>query len=481
MASDIGMIGLAVMGQNLALNMEKHGWKVSVYNWTADLTKKFQEGAAKGKSFHISYDLSDFVASLIKPRKIMLMIRAGNAVDSVIESLKDLLEEGDVIIDGGNSEYSDTERRCALLRRECGIHFVGAGVSGGEEGALKGPAIMPGGDEEGRSAVLPILESISAKASDKSPCCRWIGKGGSGHFVKMVHNGIEYADMQLISEAYFLMKRALSLSNSKMADVFEKWNEGRLSSYLIEITAKILRRKDSMGEGELLDKILDAAGQKGTGKWSVINALEYGVPLHLISTSVFERNLSSLKDLRNEAASLFEKNTPSAFTEGDIDKIGNSLYASKLISYAQGFALLKKASEEHDWQIDLKSVAEIWRGGCIIRSAFLDKIARAYENTSLHHMLFDEFFKEEFLSALPSLREIVSKAALSAVSLPAMSSALNYFYALTTKNSAANLIQAQRDYFGAHTFERTDKARGEHFHEDWTDLGGTAQSSVYNA
>lgn len=480
MASDIGMIGLAVMGQNLALNMENHGWKVSVYNWTPDLTEKFQEGAAKGRNFHISYDLADFVASLSRPRKIMLMIRAGTAVDSVIESLKGLLEAGDVIIDGGNSEYCDTERRYALLH-ECGIHFVGAGVSGGEEGALKGPAIMPGGDEEARDAVLPILSSISAKADDGRPCCSWMGKGGSGHFVKMVHNGIEYADMQLISEAYFLMKRALSLSNAEMADIFEKWNDGRLSSYLIEITAKILRRKDSMGEGELLDKILDAAGQKGTGKWSVINALEYGVPLHLISTAVFERNLSSLKDLRSAASSLFPLSKNSAFTEGDIDKIRDSLYASKLISYAQGFALLKKASEEHNWKIDLKAVAEIWRGGCIIRSAFLNKIAHAYENLSLKHMLFDGYFRDEILSALPSLRETVSKSALSGTALPAMSSALNYFYALTTECSAANLIQAQRDYFGAHTFERLDRPRGEHFHEDWTDLGGKVSSSVYNA
>lgn len=479
--SNIGLIGLAVMGQNLALNMERNGYRVSVYNRTGSVVDEFIEGAAAGKKFQGFKELKEFVASIERPRKIMLMVKAGGPVDAVIAQLIPLLDKGDIIIDGGNSQYTDTERRVEELYKH-GLHFVGSGVSGGEEGALNGPSVMPGGAPEAKDEVLPILQKIAAKAPDGEPCCYWVGSGGSGHFVKMIHNGIEYGDMQLISEAYFMMKNTLGFDNEKMSEIFGEWNKGVLDSYLVEITSDILKRKDPEGEGYLIDKILDAAGQKGTGKWTVINSLEYGIPLNLIATAVYERSLSALKDLRVQAEDRFGAHLlPIAFSGQPVEKIEKALYASKLVSYAQGFQVISTASEEHGWDLDLVSIAKLWRAGCIIRSSFLNKIAEAYaKNPSLKHLLFDDYFQNEISSALQGWREVVSVATLSGLPMPAISSALNYFHSLVTSNGSANMIQAQRDYFGAHTFERKDKPRGEHFHEDWADLGGHVSSTVYN-
>lgn len=479
--AQIGLIGLAVMGANLALNLERNGYRVSVYNRSGDTVDKFITGRAAGKNFEGHKELTTFVASLERPRKIIMMIKAGSAVDAVIEQLLPLLDEGDILIDGGNSLYTDTERRVEELRGR-GILYVGCGISGGEEGALNGPSIMPGGNEAARPHVMPILERIAAKADDGTACCNWVGGGGSGHFVKMIHNGIEYGDMQLISEAYFVMKQVLAYSNDEMAERFDKWGQGSLSSYLIEITAQILRRRDSETGGYLIDMILDAAGQKGTGKWSVINSLEYGIPLNLISTAVYERSLSALKELRTQADALYQlKPLPVPFV-GDADKaIAAALYASKLVSYAQGFQLMAAASAERGWGLDLANVARLWRGGCIIRSSFLNHIAQAYERDgALQHLLFDPYFKEQITQALGEWREVVAVATRVGLPIPAISSALNYFHSLTTARLSANMIQAQRDYFGAHTFERTDKPRGEYFHEDWIGLGGDAFSTVYN-
>ncbi|MDO4771198.1 decarboxylating NADP(+)-dependent phosphogluconate dehydrogenase [Porphyromonas sp.] len=480
--SHIGLIGLAVMGENLALNMERNGFRVSVYNRSAEQVDRFMNGRAAGKNFVGCKDVAGFVASLERPRKIVMMIKAGSPVDQVVDQLLPHLEAGDILIDGGNSNYIDTERRVADPHAK-GVHFVGCGISGGEEGALNGPSIMPGGAAEAREHVMPILQKIAAKAGDGSPCCDWVGGGGSGHFVKMIHNGIEYGDMQLISEAYFIMKKILNYDNDRMADVFGEWNRGKLDSYLIEITEAILRRKDGETGGHLIDVILDAAGQKGTGKWSVINSLEYGIPLNLISTAVYERSISALKDLRVEAGRLYNPYlVPIPFTGRETEKIATALYASKLVSYAQGFQLMAEASKERGWELNLSNVARLWRGGCIIRSSFLNKIAEAYErNPQLPHLLFDEYFKEEMTKSLEDWREVVALGARVGLPIPAYSSALNYFHSLTTARLSANMIQAQRDYFGAHMFERVDRPRGEFFHEDWVGLGGDAESTVYNA
>lgn len=479
--SNIGLIGLAVMGQNLALNMERNGYRVSVYNRTETVVDQFISGPAAGKNFRGFKELKGFVASIERPRKIMLMVKAGAPVDAVIAQLIPLLEDGDIIIDGGNSQYEDTERRVHELYSR-GIYFVGSGVSGGEEGALNGPSIMPGGAVEAKNEVLPILQKIAAKAPDGEPCCYWVGGGGSGHFVKMIHNGIEYGDMQLISEAYFMMKNTLGYDNEHMADIFEEWNHGKLDSYLVQITSEILRRKDPEGEGYLIDKVLDAAGQKGTGKWTVINSLEYGIPLNLIATAVYERSLSALKDLRMQAQARFGAHLlPVSFSSNAVNKIEQALYAAKLVSYAQGFQVIGAASTQRNWNLDLVAIAKLWRAGCIIRSSFLNKIAEAYTtNSELQHLLFDEYFSKEILESLSGWREVVSVATLSGLPIPAISSALNYFHSLTTGNGSANMLQAQRDYFGAHTFERKDRARGEHFHEDWADLGGNVSSTVYS-
>ena len=456
--TDIGLIGLAVMGENLALNMESKGWYVSVYNRTVPgveegVVDRFMNSRAKGKNIEGFTDIKAFVDSIATPRKIMMMVRAGSPVDELMEQLFPLLSPGDILIDGGNSNYEDTNRRVKLAESK-GFLFVGSGVSGGEEGALNGASIMPGGSEKAWSEVKPILQSIAAKAPDGTPCCQWVGPAGSGHFVKMIHNGIEYGDMQLIAEAYWVMKNLIDLNNEEMADVFARWNEGKLRSYLIEITANILRHKDKTG-GYLIDKILDAAGQKGTGKWSVINAMELGMPLGLIATAVFERSLSAQKDLRR--------------------------LASKLVSYAQGFAVLQRASDASDWHLDLASIARMWRGGCIIRSVFLNDIAAAFEAPDKpKHLLLAPYFREEIKTLLSGWKSLVAEAMKEELPVPAFSSALNYFYSLTSADLPANLVQAQRDYFGAHTFERKDELRGQFFHENWTGHGGDTKSGTYN-
>lgn len=482
--SDIGLIGLAVMGENLALNMERNGFQVSVYNRAegaeANVVSNFISGRGAGKRFQGYTDLAQFVQSLERPRKIMMMIRAGKPVDLVIEGLLPYLEAGDIVIDGGNSNWEDSERREATLRQR-GIYFVGAGISGGEEGALNGPAIMPGGAVEAWPHIQPIFERIAAKApEDGLPCCSWVGGGGSGHFVKMVHNGIEYGDMQLIAEAYWVMKHQHGLDNDQMGQIFEEWNRGQLSSYLIEISAQILKHREASGT-HLIDSILDTAGQKGTGKWSVINSLEYGTPLNLIASAVYERSLSSNKALRLKASETFAQTVSTKATATSIEDLRQSLYASKLVSYAQGFVLMQQASRERGWGLDLASVAKLWRAGCIIRSSFLAQISEAYErNTELEHLLLDEYFAAEIRTALPSWKQVVAESLISEVPVPAFSSSLNYFLSLRSRELPANMIQAQRDFFGAHTFERKDAPRGQFFHEDWTGRGGKTASTTYN-
>ena len=482
--SNIGLIGLAVMGENLALNMERNGFQVSVYNRAegaeAHVVEHFMSGRGAGKNFLGFTELRDFVESLERPRKIMMMIRAGRPVDLVIEALLPFLSEGDVIIDGGNSNWQDSERRGAELRQR-GVYFVGCGISGGEEGALNGPAIMPGGAREAWPLIEPIFTRIAAKAEDGMPCCAWIGAGGSGHFVKMVHNGIEYGDMQLIAEAYGVLCTVAGKTNDEMAEIFASWNEGKLSSYLIEITAEILRHREPDGS-YLIDKILDAAGQKGTGKWSVINSLEYGQPLNLIATAVYERSLSAAVELRQEASSVYLRSQRTLdFTEADTLALQRSLYASKIVSYAQGFALLQEASKENKWSLDLSSIARIWRNGCIIRSAFLSDIAEAYEaQPDLQHLLLAPFFQHEIKDAKADWARTVATAIASECSVPAFSAALNYFFSLTTRRLPANMLQAQRDFFGAHTFERVDHPRGVFFHENWTGRGSDTSSTTYN-
>lgn len=484
--SDIGLIGLAVMGENLALNMANHGWNVSVYNRTVPgveegVVERFIGGRAKGKSISGYTDIASFVASIDQPRKIMMMVRAGKPVDELMEQLFPHLSAGDILIDGGNSNFEDTNRRVALCE-EKGFRFVGSGVSGGEEGALNGASIMPGGSKEAWESVKPILQSIAAKAEDGSPCCQWVGPQGAGHFVKMIHNGIEYGDMQLISEAYWVLKQIGGMNNEELADVFDEWNRGKLRSYLIEITAQILRHRQADGS-YLIDKILDAAGQKGTGKWSVINAMELGMPLGLIATAVFERSLSALKDTRVSAAHQFARPALKVAVDKKelVSQVFSALYASKLVSYAQGFSVLQTASDKFDWQLDMASIARLWRGGCIIRSIFLNNIAQAYEaDQKPEHLLLAPYFKDEINQLIDGWKSLVATALTLDVPVPAFSSALNYFFSLTSANLPANLIQGQRDYFGAHTFERTDSPRGEHFHENWTGHGGNTQSGTYN-
>ena len=484
--TDIGLVGLAVMGENLALNMADRGWNVSVYNRTVPgveegVVVRFVNGRAKGKSIEGYTDIAEFVTSIATPRKIMMMVRAGSAVDELMEQLFPHLSEGDILIDGGNSNYEDTNRRVALAEKK-GFRFVGTGVSGGEEGALNGASIMPGGSESAWPEVKPILQSIAAKASDGTPCCQWIGPAGSGHFVKMIHNGIEYGDMQLIAEAYWVMKNLLGLDNGQMAEIFADWNEGKLRSYLIEITANILRHKDRSG-GYLIDKILDTAGQKGTGKWSVINAMELGMPLGLIATAVFERSLSVQKGLRETASKQFVcRRSQAVYNKSEMVKdIYSALYASKLVSYAQGFAVLQRASDAFAWNLDLASIARMWRGGCIIRSIFLNDIATAFEaKDKPKHLLLAPYFKNEMQLLLSGWKHLVAQSMKEELPVPAFSSALNYFYSLVSVKLPANMIQAQRDYFGAHAFERTDELRGQFFHENWTGHGGDTKSGTYN-
>ena len=479
--ADIGLIGLAVMGENLVMNMESKGFTVAVFNRTVSKVDAFVEGRAKGKNIIGTRSLEELVETLEKPRRVMLMVKAGKPVDDFIEMLIPLLDEGDIIIDGGNSHFPDTERRVKYLESK-GLLFIGTGVSGGEQGALKGPSIMPGGSPEAWQYVKPIFQSIAAKVDGK-PCCDWVGEGGAGHYVKMVHNGIEYGDMQLIAEAYLLMRDMLKLSNDEMAEIFSKWNKGKLDSYLIEITADILAYKDEENK-YAIDYIMDTAGQKGTGKWTAIAALEEGIPLTLIGEAVFARCLSHDKGARIRAEGILGKNSPNAPENAEefIANIENALYAAKVISYAQGYVLLATAAKTYGWNLNFGGIALMWRGGCIIRSAFLGKIYEAFmDNPKLENLLFAPYFAENMKEAIPCLRKVCSKAIEEGVAVPAMSSALSYFDGLRTANSGANMIQAQRDYFGAHTYERTDKPAGEFFHTNWTGEGGDTKSGVYNA
>ncbi len=479
--SDIGLIGLAVMGENLVMNMESKGYSVSVFNRTVQKVSAFINGRAKGKNITGTYSLQEFVNSLKKPRKIMLMVKAGKPVDDFIGTLIPYLEKGDIIIDGGNSHFPDTIRRSKKVE-ENGLLYIGTGVSGGEEGALKGPSIMPGGSPDAWPHVKPILQAISAKVEDGSPCCDWVGENGAGHFVKMVHNGIEYGDMQLICEAYHVMKELLGMSPDEMHDVFKEWNEGELSSYLIEITRDILAYKDEDGN-PIIDKILDTAGQKGTGKWTGIAALDEGVPLTLIGEAVFSRCLSAMKEDRVEASKVLSGPIPQ-FT-GDkkemIEDIRKALYASKIVSYAQGYTLMRAAAKTYGWNLNYGGIALMWRGGCIIRSTFLGKIKEAYDkNPNLTNLLLDPFFKEKVENAQNSWRKVTAAALSNGIPVPAFTTALCYFDGFRSARLPANLLQAQRDYFGAHTYERVDSPRGEFFHTNWTGHGGNTSATTYS-
>ena len=478
--ADIGLIGLAVMGQNLVLNMADHGYHVAVYNRTTTRVDEFINGPAKDKKITGTHSMEEFVAALQAPRKVMLMVKAGEVVDRFIDALIPLLEPGDVIIDGGNSYYPDSTRRTAYLR-EKGLRFIGTGISGGEEGARHGPSIMPGGDPEAWPLVKDIFQSIAAKV-DGEPCCQWVGQDGAGHFVKMVHNGIEYGDMQLICEAYALMQHALDMSYERMHEVFTEWNTGVLDSYLIEITADILAMKDEDGE-PLLDKILDTAGQKGTGKWTGINALDLGVPLTLIGEAVFARVLSSLKDERVRAAPVLgprPEKTVSGSEADNVRALHDALYASKIISYAQGFMLMREAAKEQGWDLNYGDIALMWRGGCIIRSAFLGNIKAAYDaDPQLENLVLDEFFTTALKSSETGWRNAATLAVNNGIPAPAFVSALAYFDGYRSERLPANMLQAQRDYFGAHSYERVDKPRGEFFHTDWIGSGGKVASTTY--
>lgn len=477
--SDIGLIGLAVMGQNLVLNMADHGYRVTVYNRSADKTETFLQQRVEDRPIIGAYSLEEFVDSLSVPRKVMLMVKAGEVVDHFIELLLPLLEKGDIIIDGGNSLYTDSDRRTKYLE-EKGILFIGTGVSGGEEGARFGPSIMPGGNPKAWASVKPIFQDIAAKSHDEA-CCDWVGQGGAGHYVKMVHNGIEYGDMQLITEAYQLMREGLGLSADECQQIFAEWNQGVLDSYLIEITANILSFKDEDGE-PLVDKILDAAGQKGTGKWTGISSLDLGIPLTLITESVYSRCLSSLKTERQKAAGIFPKQ-PVALSvdkQETLTAIHDALYASKIISYTQGYMLMSEAAKEFGWELNYGGIALMWRGGCIIRSTFLGEIKAAYDTQpDLQNLLHANFFESAIKGAESNWRKAIIFGIQSQIPTPALSSALAFFDGYRSATLPANLLQAQRDYFGAHTYERVDKPRGEFFHTDWIQSGGNVSSTTY--
>ncbi len=479
--ADIGLIGLAVMGQNLVLNMDDHGFKVAVFNRTAQVTRDFMNTRAAGRENIKSYEsLQNFCSVLKRPRKIIIMVKAGAVVDRVIEQLLPFLEDGDIIIDGGNSHFPDTNRRMNTLQ-EKGILFVGCGVSGGEEGARKGPSLMPGGNPLAWPRVKPVLQAISAKA-DGEACCDWVGEEGAGHYVKMVHNGIEYGDMQLIAEAYHLMKEGLGMDCDAMSLCFKEWNNGPLDSYLIEITGEILAYKDEDGL-PLIDKIRDTAGQKGTGKWTGIAALDAGIPLTLIGEAVFSRCLSSLKSERLKAGKLYTSPAGEAPKDkaGFLQDLEQALLGAKLISYAQGFMLLRQAASEYRWNLNYGAIALMWRGGCIIRSTFLKNIKEAFdENPNLENLLQAPYFKGIMEKSLPSWRRVVIQAVRQGIPLPAMSSALAFFDGYRSPRLPASLLQAQRDYFGAHSYERLDRPEGQFFHTDWTGEGGGTPASTYS-
>jgi len=479
---DFGLIGLAVMGENLVLNIERNGFSVAVFNRTVAKVDTFMEGRAKDKNIKGCHSIEELVASLERPRKIMLMVKAGKAVDSFIDMLIPHLEPGDIIIDGGNSHFPDSIRRTEYVESK-GLLYIGTGVSGGEEGALLGPSIMPGGSNKAWPEVKTIFQAVSAKVEDGSPCCDWVGENGAGHFVKMVHNGIEYGDMQMITETYQMMKLGLGMDNAAMEAVFTKWNEGKLDSYLIEITRDILGYKNEEGQ-YVLELIMDRAGQKCTGKWTAIEALNQGQPLTLIGEAVFARCLSALKEERVAAS----KQLPGAGTTFEGDKVQlvadleQALYASKIVSYAQGYQLMRAAAAEYGWNLNYGGIALMWRGGCIIRSVFLGKIKEAFDkDPGLVNLLLDPFFKQEVIQALPAWRRVVMKAVELGITVPALSTALAYYDGYRSERLPANLLQAQRDYFGAHTYERVDKSRGEFFHTNWTGRGGTTSASTYIA
>ncbi len=480
--ADIGLVGLAVMGENLVLNMERHGFTVAVHNRTTAKVVGFVNGRARGKNIIGFLALPELVRSLKTPRRVMLMVKAGAAVDELIEQLVPLLDPGDIIIDGGNSHFTDTIRRTRYVETK-GLLFIGTGVSGGEEGALLGPSIMPGGSPAAWRHMKPIFQAIAAKVADGTACCDWVGDDGAGHFVKMVHNGIEYGDMQLICESYQIMKELLGMSPDEMHDVFESWNEGDLDSYLIEITRDILAFKDSDGAA-LVDKILDTAGQKGTGKWTTVAALDSGVPLTLIGEAVWARSLSAMKAERVEASRILRGPTP--VFDGDrkafLADLAKALYASKIISYAQGYDLMRAAAREYQWRLDYGGIALLWRGGCIIRSAFLGRIKQAYDNNpALTSLLLDPFFKDHIAASQDAWRRVVATAVTNGIWIPAHATALSYFDGFRNGRLPANLLQAQRDYFGAHMYERLDRPRGQFFHTNWTGRGGETASTAYVA
>lgn len=481
--ADIGLIGLAVMGENLVLNMERNGFTVAVFNRTVSKVDDFIKGRGQGKKFVGAHSIPELVNALQKPRRIMLMVKAGKAVDDFIELLIPHLEKGDIVIDGGNSHFPDTTRRTQYLESK-GFRYIGTGVSGGEEGALRGPSIMPGGSPSAWEFVKPIFQKISAKTDKGEPCCEWVGENGAGHFVKMVHNGIEYGDMQMICETYQLMRQGLGMTNKQMHKVFIAWNKGELDSYLIEITRDILGYKNEAGE-DVVDTILDTAGQKGTGKWTVMAALDAGQPLTLIGEAVFARCLSALKDERVAAAKVLPGPKTAKFSGNKakfVDDLQQALYASKIVSYAQGYQLMRSVAKESGWNLNYGGIALMWRGGCIIRSAFLGKIKEAFVNDpNLVNLLLDPFFADAVKKAQGAWRRVIQTAVKLGIPTPTLSSALNYYDGYRSERLPANLLQAQRDYFGAHTYERVDKPRGQVFHTNWTGRGGSTAASTYTA
>lgn len=481
--ADIGLIGLAVMGENLILNMESKGFTVACYNRTVSKVDEFLNGRGKGKRIIGCHSIEELCAALTTPRKVMLMVKAGQPVDDFIELLLPHLEPGDIIIDGGNSFFGDTIRRTRYLE-EKGLRFIGTGVSGGEEGALRGPSIMPGGTESAWPYVKPIFQAIAAKVADGTPCCDWVGRDGAGHYVKMVHNGIEYGDMQMIAEAYFLMQNLLGLTPAEMHSVFAQWNQGELNSYLIGITSDILAYVDEETGKPMVDVILDTAGQKGTGKWASQNALDMGTPAPTVAEAVFARFVSAMKEERKVASQILTGPTPTF--EGDreamIEDIRQALYASKICSYAQGFQLMKMAAKEYGWDLNYGSIALLWREGCIIRAQFLERIKEAYDQKpDLANLLLAPYFKEAIDRCQPAWRRVVAAAVLNGIPVPAFSSALAYYDSYRSERLPANLLQAQRDYFGAHTYERVDRPRGQFFHTNWTGRGGATSSTPYTA
>jgi 6-phosphogluconate dehydrogenase len=480
---DIGLIGLAVMGQNLVLNMNDHGFKVAVFNRTVSKVDDFINNEAKGTQVVGAHSLEEMCGMLKLPRRVMIMVKAGDVVDHTIEQVLPYLEKGDIVIDGGNSLFTDSNRRTKDLAAK-GILFVGTGVSGGEEGARFGPSIMPGGNPAAWPHVKEIFQSIAAKVDDGTPCCDWVGEDGAGHYVKMVHNGIEYGDIQLICEAYQLLKDALGLSADELAEVFTEWNKGELDSYLIEISATIFAKKDDDG-APMVDKILDTAGQKGTGKWTAISALDLGMPLTLIGESVFARCLSALKDERVQASKVLTgpaKAKTAAEKKAFIEDVRRALYCSKMVSYAQGYMLLRAAEKDQGWHLNMGGIALMWRGGCIIRSVFLGNIKAAYDkDAELANLLLDDFFSGALNKYQASWRKAIIHAIEIGVPTPAFSTALAFYDGYRTERLPANLLQAQRDFFGAHTYERVDKPRGEFFHTNWTGRGGRVSSTTYNA